>query len=70
MEKLCNRIESGQGTMNDVQVLASVGHNIMGNTICAFGDGAAMPMVGFVQKFRDDFEKHVLLKRCPLGNAA
>ncbi len=65
MEKLVHKIESGAGTTNDVETLASVANNIMGNTICAFGDGAAMPMVGFVKKFRADFDRHVLLKRCP-----
>ena len=28
---------------------------MMGNTICAFADGTAMPMLGFVQKFREEF---------------
>ena len=37
--------------------------NIMGNTICAFGDGAAMPALGFVRKFRRNFEDYVLARR-------
>jgi NADH-quinone oxidoreductase subunit F len=28
---------------------------MMGNTICAFADGTAMPMLGMVQKFREEF---------------
>jgi NADH-quinone oxidoreductase subunit F len=31
----------------------------MGNTICAFGEGTAMPALGFVKKFRKDFEAYV-----------
>ena len=30
---------------------------MMGNTICAFADGTAMPMLGFLQKFRDEFDR-------------
>ncbi len=28
---------------------------MMGNTICALADGTAMPMLGFVRKYRDEF---------------
>ena len=28
---------------------------MMGNTICAFADGTAMPMLGMIQKFREEF---------------
>jgi NADH-quinone oxidoreductase subunit F len=31
----------------------------MGNTICAFGEGTAMPALAFLQKFRREFESHV-----------
>jgi NADH-quinone oxidoreductase subunit F len=31
----------------------------MGNTICAFGEGTAMPALGFLKKFRPDFEAYV-----------
>ncbi len=33
--------------------------NIMGNTICAFGEGTAMPALGFLQKFRREFEEYI-----------
>jgi hypothetical protein len=28
-----------------------------------------LPVQSFVQKFRKDFEEHIRLHRCPLGNA-
>ena len=34
-------------------------NNVMGNTICAFGEGMAMPALGFPSKFRKEFEAHV-----------
>ena len=36
--------------------MASIAHGIAGNTICALGDAAAWPMLGFLTKFRPDFE--------------
>ncbi len=46
---------TGRGKVEDVHLLVDIANNMMGNTICAFADGTAMPMLGFVQKFRDEF---------------
>jgi NADH-quinone oxidoreductase subunit F len=35
--------------------LVDISNNMMGNTICAFADGTAMPMLGLLQKFREEF---------------
>jgi NADH-quinone oxidoreductase subunit F len=53
------RILDGRGTMQDVDNLHDIANGIMGNTICAFGEGTAMPALGFVKKFRKDFEAYV-----------
>ena len=53
------RIVDGRGSMEDVDRLHDIANNVMGNTICAFGDGMAMPALGFVRKFRKDFEAWV-----------
>ncbi len=67
IDKILARIEAGQGTLADVDLVGNVAGNILGNTICPFGDGAAMPTLAFVKKFRGEFEQHVLLKKCPQG---
>ena len=38
---------------------ATIAHGIAGNTICALGDAAAWPMLGFLTKFRADFEAKI-----------
>jgi NADH-quinone oxidoreductase subunit F len=53
------RILEGRGAMEDIDNLADIANNIMGNTICAFGEGNAMPALGFLKKFRGDFEAYV-----------
>lgn len=45
--------------MEELDTLHSVANNIMGNTICAFGEGTAMPALGFLKKFRPEFEAYV-----------
>lgn len=58
------RIENGQGREEDLDVLDNVAHNIMGRTICALGDAAAMPVRSFIKHFRDEFAHHIQHKSC------
>jgi NADH-quinone oxidoreductase subunit F len=62
-----NRIEAGAGMQPDLDLLLSVSKNIIGNTICALGDAAAMPAISFVTKFRDEFQHHIDHKCCLTG---
>lgn len=62
--RMLNRIEHGEGRMEDLDVLDNVAHNIMGRTICALGDAAAMPVRSFIKHFRDEFAHHIQHKSC------
>lgn len=64
MYRIMHRIEHGQGTPEDLALLDNVAENIMGRTICALGDAAAMPVRGFIKHFRDEFAYHIEHKRC------
>jgi NADH-quinone oxidoreductase subunit F len=59
LEKVSRRVATGGGKPGDVDLLASIAHGIAGNTICALGDAAAWPMLGFLTKFRADFEAKI-----------
>lgn len=62
--RVIHRIEHGQGRQGDLELLDSVAGNIMGRTICALGDAAAMPVRSFVKHFRDEFAHHIEHKSC------
>ena len=62
--RLVDRIERGQGRMEDLDKLDQIAENIQGRTICALGDAAAMPVRAFVKHFRSEFEHHIEHKRC------
>lgn len=64
MEKIFRRLEQGLGQADDLDLILNISGNIMGNTICPFGDAAAMPAAAFIKKFRDEFEAHIEQKRC------
>ena len=56
LARVCRRVARGEGEPGDIELLANVANGIGGNTICALGDAAAWPMLGFLTKFRADFE--------------
>jgi NADH-quinone oxidoreductase subunit F len=56
LARVCQRLADGDGRPGDVDLLANVAVGIAGNTICALGEAAAWPMLGFLTKFRADFE--------------
>lgn len=57
--RVVDRIERGQGRPSDMALLDNVAENIMGRTICALGDAAAMPVRAMLKHFRHEFEYHV-----------
>ena len=64
--KLLQRVERGEGQMKDIDLLYGIANNIVGKTLCAFGDAAATPVLTTINLFRDEFEAHVREGRCTL----
>ena len=62
--RMVDRIERGEGKPSDLALLDNVAENIMGRTICALGDAAAMPVRGMIKHFRHEFEHHIEHKTC------
>ncbi|MFO0751234.1 MAG: NADH-quinone oxidoreductase subunit NuoF [Myxococcota bacterium] len=67
MARVLDDLEHGRGQMRDIDMLVDVADQIGGNTICALGDAAALPVQSFVKKFRAEFEAHVKHGGCPLA---
>jgi NADH-quinone oxidoreductase subunit F len=63
MSRVIHRILTGEGLPEDVENLDRVAGNIMGRTICALGDAAAMPIKGFLKHYRHEFEYMIEHKR-------
>lgn len=57
--RMLKRIQDGQGKWEDLEKLDSVAGQIMGRTICALGDAAAMPVQSFLKHFRPEFEAYI-----------
>jgi NADH-quinone oxidoreductase subunit F len=59
LERLFDKVVAGTATMAEVDQVSEIASNITGNTICAFGDGAAQPALSFIRKYRKNFEDYV-----------
>jgi NADH-quinone oxidoreductase subunit F len=57
--KMLERIDSGEATPMDLDVMASVQANIIGNCLCVLGDSMAMPVGSMIKHFRPEFEAHM-----------
>ncbi len=62
MLKILSRIERGEGSMRDIDLLNDVANNINGKTLCPFGDAAVAPVLSTIQHFRAEYRS-----ACPRG---
>jgi NADH-quinone oxidoreductase subunit F len=67
LKKSLTRFHAGFGTAKDIDNIRYLAENMMGRTFCPLGDAAAMPTLGFVKKFRKEFEEHLDGKPCPFA---
>ena len=56
---MLERIENGDATPMDLDIMASVQDRIIGNCLCVLGDSMAMPIGSMIAKFRAEFEAHM-----------
>ena len=56
---MLQRVDSGEATPMDLELMAQVQQNIIGNCLCVLGDSMAMPVGSMLQKFRPEFERHI-----------
>ncbi|HET8550246.1 MAG TPA: NADH-ubiquinone oxidoreductase-F iron-sulfur binding region domain-containing protein, partial [Bryobacteraceae bacterium] len=59
LRKTLQRFDDGLGQSHEIDLMNELAKNMLGRTFCPLGDAAAMPMISFVEKFRDEFEAKV-----------
>jgi NADH-quinone oxidoreductase subunit F len=64
MAKVLQRIETGLGRMEDIDLLADIANNIAGKSLCALGEFATGPILSSVKYFREDYERHIAGYAC------
>ncbi|MBP1763466.1 MAG: dehydrogenase (quinone) [Firmicutes bacterium] len=65
MLAILEKIVSGQGEPEDISMLLELADMISATALCGLGKTAAFPVVSTIKYFRDEYEAHVVEKRCP-----
>lgn len=64
--ELLERLETGRGRPGDVDLILQTAQSLDGLTFCPMGTALANPPRSAIKNFRDEFDDHILLKRCPM----
>ncbi|HSL65319.1 MAG TPA: NADH-quinone oxidoreductase subunit NuoF [Gaiellaceae bacterium] len=67
MVQLLRKIEDGDASQGELDLLLNVCDRILGKCLCPLGDAAAMPIASYVDRFRDEFQAHLDHGGCPFG---
>ncbi len=65
MLQILERIVAGQGEPEDIDMLLELADTISSTALCGLGKTAPSPVVSTIKNFRDEYEAHVVDKRCP-----
>jgi NADH-quinone oxidoreductase subunit F len=63
--QILQKIEDGRASQADLDLLLSVCDRIMGKCLCPLGDSDAIAVLSYVDRFRDEYQAHIDLGRCP-----
>jgi formate hydrogenlyase subunit 6/NADH:ubiquinone oxidoreductase subunit I len=67
MLEMLEIISSGHGTLEDIDRLESLAKMVKDSSLCGLGQAAPNPILSMLDKFRPEFEAHVVDKKCPGG---
>ena len=67
MLEILEKISAGRGEIEDLDKLDELAHYIQANALCGLGQTAPNPILSTIEHFRDEYEAHIIDKRCPAG---
>lgn len=67
MLEILERITSGMGKEGDIELLEELGHHIRATSLCGLGMSAPNPVLSTIKYFRNEYEAHIMDKKCPAG---
>ena len=62
---ILNRITDAEGQVGDIERLEELAELLEGTALCALGKTAANPVISTIRYFRDEYEAHIVERRCP-----
>lgn len=70
MLEILEDITQGKAVMSDLDRLEKLANNIRSTSLCGLGQTAPNPVLSTMRYFRDEYEAHVLHKKCPAGTCS
>ena len=67
LREMLDKITDGKATLEDLDELEALCHYIKDNSLCGLGQTAPNPVLATLKFFREEYEAHVVEKRCPAG---
>ena len=67
MYEILEKITEGRGELEDLDKLEELAKYIQANALCGLGQTAPNPILSTLEHFRDEYEAHIIEKRCPAG---
>ena len=67
MLEILDKITLGEGTMEDIANLETLAKTISTSALCALGQTAPNPILATLKFFREEYEAHIVDKKCPAG---
>ena len=67
MLEILEKISEGRGELEDLDKLEELAKYIQANALCGLGQTAPNPILSTLEHFRDEYEAHIVDKRCPAG---
>lgn len=65
--ELLDKITMGKATLEDLDKMEELCHHIQENSLCGLGQTAPNPVLSTLRYFREEYEAHVIERRCPSG---
>lgn len=70
MTHILDKITEGKGEINDLETLKDIATCMQKTSLCALGQTAASPTLSTMRHFMDEYEAHIIEKKCPAGVCA
>jgi NADH-quinone oxidoreductase subunit F len=64
MYEILDDVTTGKATLEDLGLLEELAHVVADTTMCGLGQSAPNPVLSTLRYFRDEYERHIVEKRC------
>ncbi len=65
MLEILTRITEGNGKIEDIDLLIDLSNKIKNSSLCGLGQTAPNPVLTTIKYFREEYEAHIIDKKCP-----